>query len=547
MTRALYLLWSRACVLALIVLIAGRWLRYATGVTPPGLDRVLREFMVFDSQAFLWPWVCTTGDLRLVVVALAVAAVGLHRRLPGLLVARADGRWRLTPLAVSALLAGMLWANYAFDVNPTLALVCAGTLALTMVGLPGRLAAAVWTAVFAAALVAAGDWVDRVTIAVWAVVLLATQQWLAPRARRADVLLLRTLAVVPVSLLSTMLPLLAPFHGGVRLGDGLAYAFCEVPARRALYASIPVCGSVWVTYDECRTGHVAEYSLDDMRRVATHRFFSPDFYGRFEFIDCLDDEVEVAVQAAVIRGGPRTQTALAFPVDAPNTFDPQVAGENVGITIAYDRAHAAVFYAGEFTHRVVRYDRRTGERREVGGRALARRWIQPITLREFTGSSILYTNTIHQGRNRLYVAEWLQGRYAYAIDLDTLEVVARYDVGGGGALGLTVDEGRDRLYVSSVWGLEVFDLATDRLVTRKRTGLGNRPVVVDAPRNRLYLGSMVEGKIRILDRDTLAVLGQIPVGIGGRFSHLSLDGRYLFASSSSAHYYWDADTLLPGG
>jgi DNA-binding beta-propeller fold protein YncE len=218
----------------------------------------------------------------------------------------------------------------------------------------------------------------------------------------------------------------------------------------------------------------------------------------------------------------------------------------MGITIAYDRAHAAVFYTGEFTHRVARYDRRTGQLTDAHSEPLARRWIQPVTLRQYTGSSVLYTNSIHRGHDRIYLAEWMEGRHAWAIDLTTLDVVARYDVGGGGSLGVTVDEPRDRLFVSSVWGFEVFDLATDRLIARRRTGLGNRPVIVDAARNRLYLPSMVEGKIRILDRDTFEVIGQIPVGMGGRFAHLSADGKYLFASSASAHYYFDADALVPG-
>ena len=48
--------------------------------------------------------------------------------------------------------------------------------------------------------------------------------------------------------------------------------------------------------------------------------------------------------------------------------------------------------------------------------------------------------------------------------------------------------------------------ATGAVVARgvPTSGVGNRPVIVDAPRNRLYVSSMVEGKIRILDRDTLA-------------------------------------------
>jgi len=43
----------------------------------------------------------------------------------------------------------------------------------------------------------------------------------------------------------------------------------------------------------------------------------------------------------------------------------------------------------------------------------------------------------------------MQGRHAYALDVTTLQVVTRYEVGG--ALGATVDADRDRLLVSSLW------------------------------------------------------------------------------------------------
>jgi len=90
----------------------------------------------------------------------------------------------------------------------------------------------------------------------------------------------------------------------------------------------------------------------------------------------------------------------------------------------------------------------------------------------------------------------------------------------------------------------VFDLKTETQIARKRTGFGNHPVIADAARNRLRLSSMVEGRVHILDRDTLDLLGQIRIGFASRCLHLSADGRHLFGSSLSAHYRWDADTLV---
>lgn len=549
--RVLHAAWAFVCLSLFVVLIATRWLRYSSWSAIPPLDRLMPRLMILDAQAFVWPWVYSTLKLRIVLLALAVLGIGLHRRLIAQFVGRVDGVWRLTPTAVSTLLGTMLWLHYFFDLNSQVALACASSLLLVSLLedprvaaiLPVPATAVVGSIYLAGWIVAARDPIDRLAIGAWMLLTLLTDRYLRPRMPRRDLALLRVLAIMPVNLLSAALPLVLPWHGGTRLGPGLAYAFCEVPNRGTVYATIPVCDSVNARYEDCRDGAVVEYDPKTLQHVASHRYFSPDFHGRLELMECLDDEVQVAIQAAVIRGNPVVQTALAFPVAAPTIFNPMVAGPGIGITIAYDRAHEALFYTSEYSHRIARADRRTQQLTEVGGDVLARRWYQPVLLDEHTGSSILYTHSIHPGRNRIYTAEWMRGRYAYAIDLESLRVVARYDVGGGGALGITVDPGRDRLLVSSVWGLDVFDLRNDALLTRRRLGFGNRSVVLDEQRNLLYVPSTVEGKIHILDRDSFDVVGQIPIGIGVRFPYLSLDGQQLFASSDAAHFVWETRTL----
>lgn len=551
--RILHLVWSGSCLFMFVLLIAVRWLRYTSWSTSPPLDSVLRELMVFDAQAFLWPWAYSTLDGRTALLALTILVIALHRRLPHYLARRTDGVWRLTPLAVSLLATAMLWFHYAFDVNPTVTLACATSLALAWLTeqprmkrmLPAAALLAAWGIFFLGWIIAARDAADRLTIGAWAVFLFGTSWLLAPSVGRSELTLFRGAGIMAMNLLAAMLPLFVPLHGGTYLGPGLAYSFCENADRGSLYASVPACNSVRATYDACRDGRIVEYDLRTMKRVAAYDFFSPDFYGRLEMLTCLPDEVQVAVQACMYRGRPITLSALAFPVAAPNTFNPVAAGEGLGLMPTYDEKHDTVFYSGEFTNLVVRYDRR-GQRFDTPGReAFFHQWYEPVALRAFGGSIVMHPTSIHPGRNRIYLADWMQGRYAYAMDLTTLQVVGQYDVGSGGALGISVDPERDRLFVTSLWGLEVFDLATDTLVARIRTGLGNRPVIVDRVRNRLYLSSMVEGKIRILDRDTLEILGQIPIGIGSRYAHLSSDGTHFFASSTSAYYYWDADGLLP--
>jgi hypothetical protein len=544
--------WTLVCLALAAMLVATRALRYSGWTDGPQLDGLFRELMVFDTQAFIWPWVYTTLKLRILVIAALVLILGFHRRLLQRIVVRDDGVWRLTPIAVSLLLGGVLWLQYLLDLNPTTGAFCLASIALAALTerpgvartVPRGALALGWTALFGWWLAIAPDATERAGVVAWAAVLAATHA-VAAGTRAGDRALLRLAAMVPTNLVPAVLPLVIPLHGGTLLGPGVAYGFCEVPGRGTVYATIPRCESVQTTYDDCGDGSVVEYDLRSMTRVAEHRYFSPRFYGRLELIECLDDEVQVAVQGAMVEGRAAVHTALAFPVAAPETFNPVAAREGVGLNIAYDAARDALFYTGEFTHRVVRYDRRTDRLADVPVPELAREWVQPILLQTHSGSSIVYTNSIHPGRNRMYVAEWIQGRYAYAIDLETLRVVQRYEVGGGGALGITVDPERDRLLVSSVWGLEVFDLATDALIARRRMGLGNRPVIVDRARNRLYSGSAVDGKIRIFDRDTLEPIAEIPVGLGTRFAYLSRDGTYLFATSATAHYYWEASALAP--
>jgi len=534
-----------------VLLVAVRWLRYTSWSSPPPINDIFGRLMVFDGQAFLWPWAYSTHDAGTVLLALTVVVIALNRRLPRLLARRTDGVWRLTPLGMSLLATALLWFHYAFDVNPTVTLACVTSLVVAWITeipgvnrrIPARILPTAWGIFFLAWIIAARDPIDRVTVVVWAFFLLGTR-YLAPRLGRDELALSRVVGVMAMNLLASTLPLFVPLHGGTHFGDGLAYSFCEVPHRDRLYATIPVCDSVLATYDRCRDGRIVEYDLATMTPAASHNFFSRNFYGRLELLVCLEDEVQVAVQGCVLRGRNITMSTMAFPVADPTTFNPLVAGEGMGMAIAYDQLHDALFYSGEFTNRVVRYDRSTGQFATTAEDDFFHLWHDPVTLRTYGGSVMLHTASIHPGRNRIYLADFMQGRYAYAMDLTTLQVVARYDVGSGGAIGVAVDPDRDRLFVSSSWGLEVFDLATDELIARTRTGLGNRPVIVDTFRNRLYLSSMVEGKIRILDRDTLAVLGQIPIGIGSRFPHLSRDGKRFFASSTLAHYYWDADRLV---
>lgn len=449
--------WAALCGVGLLVMIGARWLRYTRWSSLPAIDRPLQRLMVIDAQSFLWLWVYLRLKLPIVLLAIALLVVGLHRRLPAHVATRRDGVLRLRPLALALLLSAMLAVHYAFDVNPTVAGCCATSfVALWLLGrrrLPVAVSLPVWGAFFGAWLAVAGDPFDRAALAVWAAVLAATGRWAAPYVGRRELALLRVLAVVPMNLLPALLPVWIPPPGGIHLGDALAYSFCEVPGRDTVWATIPVCDSVDTSFEQCRDGRIVEYDLATRKLVAAHRFFSPDFHGRLELMVCLADEVMVGVQGSVYRGEPMVQTAMSFPPSDPGRVTPVVAGRALGNTFAYDAAHDAFFFAGEFTNLLVRYDRRTHQFDDTASQDLVRPWNHPVLLETYGNSMMAAPHAVHPGRNRLYVEDWMGGNVAHAIDLTTLRAVARYEFGSGAGLGISVDADRDRLFVSSLWGL----------------------------------------------------------------------------------------------
>jgi hypothetical protein len=541
--------WWCFSLLVLALFIGVRWLRYLPVSWPPALDHLLGGLMIWVTQLFAWPFVLTTLVPRFALIGGVLAALLFHRRL----VRRVGTVWRFTPLLVSLLCGAMLWLHYLFDLSPFVASLCLVSLLLAWPrerrpiagGASARLLALGWVAFFGFWLWHAGDFAERAAVGFWAVTLFATRRYgprfLGVREQR----LLLVLAVIPANLLSCLLPLVLPWHGGTRFGDGMAYDFCEVPKRGVLLASVPACGAVINGYADCGRGQVVAYDAATLERLTAYSFFSPGYYGRLEELVCLEDEIHVGVQSTRYRGRLAGPTSMSFPLDAPERFKPLMAGRAAGSNIVYDPHHDALFYTDEYTHRIVRYDRRTGQYDERVGEPFRRRWFHPLFRTPQTGSFLMPSSAIDPRRDRIFPVEAIQGRYAYAVDTGTLRPVARYDVEGGGGVGAAVDSERGRLFVASFWGMEVFDIASGKLIARKRLSLHSRPVTVDPVRNRLYVSSEIEGKIRILDRDTLAVIGQIPIGMGSRYVHLSADGTRLFASSYAGQYYWDADTLSP--
>ena len=114
---------------------------------------------------------------------------------------------------------------------------------------------------------------------------------------------------------------------------------------------------------------------------------------------------------------------------------------------------------------------------------------------------------------------------------------------GAGEPPTTHYDDYDPILVSGFWGLEVYDLATGERVARRRLGFVGRQAAIAPAAGLVFVPTFFEGKIRVYERESLELLGKIPIGMYVRYPHVSSDEKRFFASSLTAHYYWDLNRL----
>ena len=521
---------------SLVLLVGLRFVRYLPLDLPAPLDAALGLGLVLSTFSFLYPM------LGAPVHALALFAVAaLSVLAPQRVLASTVRPWRLTPWLHALVWVELLLNHYLLDFNPYLALLLVvGWLAVEVdrvgrLGGPGHWGLAAVAAAVAAGLGAGADTpTDTAASLVFASgvwwLLRFGPMWFGARERRLLVVMLG----IGSQLLAAALPLLVPMHGGTRLGEGMAYSFCESPTRPLLFAAVPEAPAMrqWsLGSAHGMGGYVAEYDADTLVERARHRFFSAAFHGRLEYLLCLDDSVQVGMTNATIDGRRDQDNAMAFSLDEPGRFERDLLGGGAGHAIAYDRTRDALYYFSENKPDVVRVERTNGRRE----------FLSPLRTGRF--ALVVGPQSMHRARDRLYVAEWLNGRYAHELDLGSLEVTRSFAHRDGGANGIAVDEELDRLYTVGLWGMEVFDLATGALIARKRLGFLGRSPAIDRVNDLVYVPSTAEGKIRVFDRHSLELLGAIAIGHGPRIPYLSPSRGRLYASTSRAHYYWSTAEL----
>jgi hypothetical protein len=531
--------WGLGCALATAAFLASRELHYLRDDWPAFLARGLDGSMHLAMHCV----VILSVSLRWQLGALSAAVLGLLL-LPRWLLSSREGEWGSRPWLYAAAWSFVALNNFLLDVNPFLLRFSIVSLVVVFVferrGLPvsGRIAAIAACGLVAALMAPTlADVVALGPLSLWLHLLTLG----AVRVAARDRLLLGMAGTVLCQISASLWPLLVPSHGGTRIAEGMAYGFCEHADRGRVYAAVPGSRSGRDAFLDGRVDELDSRSLSPLRRFYP---FVPAFRGRIIAPLCLPDSLHLGMAETLVGQAGRRENVLELPLDAPDRPRRRLFYEEIGQTLFWDRGRDAVFYASEWSNDIFRLARRSGAVDRTVGRAFIPRnqdhWF--FFGRRYPGSLALSTG-IHERRDTFFAGHWLTGSTVYEIDLGSLALRSRLQPRHGGTSALSLDEGHERLFVSSMWGLEVLDIESGRAVARVRTGLGCRTAVVDPVNELVYLPSTIEGRIRVLDRETLDVIGAIDVGYGTRNALFAAESRALIATNALAYYSWPSSSL----
>ena len=452
-----------------------------------------------------------------------------------------EGRLATMPWLYALMCGGLALGNIGLDVNPWVALGCAGSAALALAerrlysrGVAAALVAAFLVGVDRPCPTSA----DAFAVVAWGGVLallaLVRARWLTAR----DVFWLGVFLSVITQIAASAVPIFRPRHGGTLLGQGMAYGFCEQASRGRLYAAVP-----GIPHRQFRDGHIVE-----VRPGRAHEAARPEplRQGLPRPLDAAPvparhDPGRHGPDLDLGRGPARERDGVR--IDDPGDAKRSLFGPVMGQQLLWDEKRDAVFYSSEWSNRVFRLDRRTGEvDRDVNAGLIPDRPTWLFHLGTIAGS-LAMAPTAHRGRDSFFVGHWLTGSTVYEIDMGRLALRRKFEPRNGCIAELAVDEEYDRLFATSLWGVDVIDLRTGRVERRIRTGTGARTPAIDRQNGLVYVSTTIEGRLRAFDRETLAPVGVVAIGYGSRRPLVSAARGRLFASNEDAYYWWSAASL----
>lgn len=540
-----YFLWLTILIIAGFSIPRALFFLVSPGAAEDLIGNILiREFQLFLMlMGYTYTYVVAPGFATKIVV---LTAVWLALRALYLL----NHRDRLIPPELGILTAVlMVFLQFFFDLSPRLT----GVLLLELVlyiwifRQGDRIRDPRLTAPFIVFILSlfALDWAESTAAVIFIVAgLLLHVARVSRKTNLVPAISLLLLFIPLVQILSSFFPGLFAYDKDRQFTALPALSFCESKSLNAIFAAHPQCPMAMFS-EKCRNGYIGQYDRQTLAPVRSLRPFDENYYGRAEQIVCNGKVIYAGMN------GVRSQGEIF----GPNTMIIDLSGEKVkyirnfagvqmGNHVLYDFVHDALFMTSEWDQRIYRWDFKRRSMEEHIGDAIPNPWYWPPTGRLHTGSRISHHDAISPRHNTAFFSEWINGRNIHEIDLVSLKLQRTLRFNGGASVGVTVDDAGDKLWVSHLWGVTVFDLHTGKVLIKHRMGFVSRPAVIDAENNFVYMASTVQGRIHVFDRNTLRRLTYLPLGIGSRYLLISPETRRLFASSWSGSYSFD---LSAGG
>jgi hypothetical protein len=312
--------------------------------------------------------------------------------------------------------------------------------------------------------------------------------------------------------------------GGTRLGTDLVYNFCESPARGRLAATVPFCSGPGGP--QCIRGRIDLFDLDTLERMGSLHPFDQTFSGRMEQIVCQDDRLLVGMCCAWLDSRRERLTVMSLDWNGEVT--------QKSLTPDHDTNRVVLESSGESLwlvgRDVVHLEAGTGAR-------------ELIAARKPPGIFVVERASKSDRRGSVFLGEFMDASSVLELDRRSLAPKREIDTNNGSVVAVTVDDPMGRAWVTGLWGVEVYDLESGERVAAKRLGFAVRTPLVDERNGVVYVPSTASGKIYVLDREEVRVLGAIAIGFGPRNVFLANRGRWFLASSEHGLWYWDAAEL----
>jgi hypothetical protein len=371
------------------------------------------------------------------------------------------------------------------------------------------------------------DWVDFFAIVLWISMLYLVFKKIKRFANPDLVIMLFVLSLIPQSF-SSLIPNYFNFHKGKKLGDGMAYFFCQSPKNNHIFAAISNCPTFKPRdekeFAKCNQGKIVEYG-ENLEKIKDHNFFNPNFYGRMEGLICLPDSLIIGVTN--LKKGNSFYNSNGLEYFPDKKTEPKLLrtedrlGGNGAI---YDSVNNALFTFSEDARKVFRWDLKT------------RKWDLQIGKYWDVGPLIVGVDGQYFKGKSLFAGEFIGGQRTIEFSSENYGIINYYPSPDGGVLGITVDNRLDRAIISGFWGFSVIDLISKKVLKKIRTGFLPRAAVLDEENNLIFVGSTFDGKIRVFNRNTYKLLKTIPVGYGVRYLLVEKSGKNLLFGNNLAHY-----------